>query len=135
MDAPARVISVVAADDHPAYLRATTETLTRAGLRVVGISTNGEGAIDFVRALAPDVVLVDLRMPGLSGADVARLISASYPATHVVILSAYSDREIVERALEAGATSYVSKDSPPEEIVRAVRRAADGMATLPVAGG
>src|SRR3978361_1467118 len=81
MDAPARVISVVAADDHPAYLRAPTETLTRAALRVVGISTNGEGAIDFVRALAPDVVLVDLRMPGLSGADVARLISAIYPAT------------------------------------------------------
>jgi DNA-binding NarL/FixJ family response regulator len=134
MEAPARVIRVVAADDHPAYLRATTETLTRAGLSVVGVSTSGEGAIDFVRALAPDVALVDLRMPGLSGADVARAISASYPETHVVILSAYTDREIVQLALAAGATAYVSKDSAPEEIVRAVCRAADGEATVPFAG-
>jgi DNA-binding NarL/FixJ family response regulator len=52
-----------------------------------------------------------------------------------VILSAYSDREIVDRALAAGAMSFVSKDSPPEEIVRAVRRAADGRATVLVAGG
>jgi two-component system, NarL family, nitrate/nitrite response regulator NarL len=131
MQAPPRPIRVVAADDHPAYLRATTETLRRAGLSVVGVSSTGEGAIDFVRALAPDVALVDLRMPGISGADVARAIRASYPDTHVVILSAYDDREIVQLAVAAGATGYVSKDSPPEEIVRAVRRAADGEVTLP----
>jgi DNA-binding NarL/FixJ family response regulator len=135
MDAAAPVIRVVAADDHAAYLRATTETLTRAGLQVVGIARSGDGAIESVRALAPDVVLVDLRMPGLTGAEVARLISAGHPGTRVVILSAYSDREIVELALAAGATSFVSKDSPPEEIVRAVRRAADGQATVAVAGG
>jgi DNA-binding NarL/FixJ family response regulator len=133
MDAPARVIRVVAADDNPAYLRATTETLTRAGLHVVGTSADGEGAIDRVRALAPDVALVDLRMPGLSGADVARAICERYPGTHVVILSAYSDREIVQLAVAAGATAYVSKDSAPEEIVRAVLRAADGEPTLPFA--
>jgi two-component system, NarL family, nitrate/nitrite response regulator NarL len=131
MEAPPRVIRVVAADDHPAYLRATTETLTRAGLSVVGVSSNGEGAIAFVRALAPDVALVDLRMPGISGADVARTVRARYPDTHVVILSAYDDQEIVKLALAAGATGYVSKDSPPDEIVRAVCRAADGEATLP----
>jgi DNA-binding NarL/FixJ family response regulator len=131
MDAPPRVIRVVAADDHPAYLRATTETLTRAGLRVVGVSTSGQGVIDFVRALAPDVALVDLHMPGISGAEVARTVRDSYPDTHVVILSAYDDREIVQLAIAAGATGYVSKDSPPEEIVRAVCRAADGESTLP----
>lgn len=131
MEAPPRVIRVVAADDHPAYLRATTETLTRAGLRVVGVSTSGQGVIDFVRALAPDVALVDLHMPGISGADVARTVRDSYPDTHVVILSAYDDREIVQLAIAAGATGYVSKDSPPEEIVRAVCRAADGESTLP----
>ncbi len=70
------MIRVVAADDHAAYLRATTETLKRAGLRVVGVSTTGQGVIDFVRALAPDVALVDLHMPGLSGADVARTVRA-----------------------------------------------------------
>lgn len=125
------MIRVVAADDHPAYLRATTETLTRAGLDVVGISTSGQGAIDDVRAHSPDVALVDLRMPGLSGAEVARTVSARYPATRVVILSAYSDEEIVQIAMEAGATAYVSKDSPPEEIVRAVFRAAAGQPTVP----
>jgi len=131
MEAPPREIRVVAADDHPAYLRATTETLERAGLIVVAVSSDGEGVLDFVRALAPDVALVDLRMPGLSGADVARAVCARYPDTRVVILSAYHDREIVQLAMAAGATGYVSKDSPPEEIVRAVFRAADGEATLP----
>ena len=131
MEAPPRVIRVVAADDHPAYLRATTETLKRAGLVVVAVSSNGEGVLDFVRVLAPDVALVDLRMPGISGADVARTVRASYPDTRVVILSAYDDREIVQLAMAAGATGYVSKDSAPEEIVRAVGRAADGELTLP----
>jgi DNA-binding NarL/FixJ family response regulator len=131
-DAPAqRTIRVVAADDHPAYLRATTETLERAGLQVVGISTSGEGAIEDVRQHAPDVALVDLRMPGLSGADVARAVCARYPGTRVVILSAYADQEIVQLALAAGATGYVTKDSTPEEIVQAVYRAAEGEATLP----
>ena len=102
-----------AADDHPAYLRATTETLERAGLIVVAVSSDGEGVLDFVRALAPDVALVDLRMPGLSGADVARTVRARYPGNHVVILSAYDDREIVQLAIAAGATGYVSKDSSP----------------------
>ena len=94
-----RAIRVVAADDHAAYLRATTETLTRAGLDVVGVSTSGQGAIDDVRTYAPDVALVDLRMPGLSGTDVARAVRARYPATRVVILSAYADEEIVQLAL------------------------------------
>jgi DNA-binding NarL/FixJ family response regulator len=121
-----RIVRVVAADDHPAYLRATTETLERAGLRVVGVST-----IEDVRVYAPDVALVDLRMPGLSGADVARAVSARYPETRVVILSAYADDEIVQLAIAAGATGYVTKDSTPEEIVRAIYRAAEGEPTLP----
>jgi DNA-binding NarL/FixJ family response regulator len=119
-----RAIRVVAADDHAAYLRATTETLTRAGLDVVGVSTTGQGAIDDVRTYAPDVAIVDLRMPGVSGADVARAVRASYPATRVVILSAYADDEIMQLALAAGAAAYVTKDSTPDEIVRAVYRAA-----------
>jgi two-component system nitrate/nitrite response regulator NarL len=130
-EARSRAIRVVAADDHAAYLRVTTETLTRAGLDVVGVSTTGQGAIDDVRTYAPDVALVDLRMPGLSGADVARAVRARYPGTRVVILSAYADAEIVQVALAAGATAYVTKDSTPEEIVRAVYRAADGQSTLP----
>jgi DNA-binding NarL/FixJ family response regulator len=127
----ARALRVVAADDHAAYLRATTETLTRAGLDVVGVSTTGEGAIDDVRTHGPDVAIVDLRMPGLSGADVARAVRARYPATRVVILSAYADDEIVQIALAAGAAAYVTKDSTPEEIVRAVYRAASGESMRP----
>ena len=126
-----RAIRVVAADDHVAYLRATTETLTRAGLDVVGTSTTGQGAIDDVRTHLPDVALVDLRMPGLSGADVARAVRARFPATRVVILSAYADDEIVQIALAAGAAAYVTKDSTPDEIVRAVYRAAAGDLTQP----
>ena len=133
MEAPPRVIRVVAADDHPAYLRATTETLKRAGLSVVGVSSNGEGVIDFVRALAPDVALVDLRMPGISGADVARTVRARYPATRVVILSAYDDREIVQLAIDAGATGYVSKDMPTGgDRARGLRGPPTASCTLPV---
>ena len=84
-----------------------------------------------MRVHAPDVALVDLRMPGMSGADVARAVRARFPNTRVVILSAYADEEIVQIAIDAGATGYVTKDSPPEEIVRAVCRAADGESTLP----
>ena len=126
-----RVIRVVAADDHAAYLRATTETLTRAGLEVVGISMSGQGAIEDVRTHAPDVALVDLRMPGMSGTEVARAVRARYPQTRVVILSAYGDHEIVRLAIAAGATGYVTKDSSPEELVRAIYRAVDGEPTLP----
>ena len=84
-----------------------------------------------MRTYSPDVALVDLRMPGLSGTDVARTVCARYPRTRVVILSAYADEEIVQLALQAGATAYVTKDSAPEEIVRAVCRAADGQPTPP----
>jgi DNA-binding NarL/FixJ family response regulator len=131
---PARgagAIRVVAADDHAAYLRATTDTLRKAGLSVVAVSTTGAGALEEVREHAPDVALVDLRMPGLSGAEVARAVRARFPATRVVILSAYDDEEIVRVAIDAGATGYVTKDSSPEEIVRAVVRAAAGERTLP----
>jgi len=123
-----RAIRVVAADDHAAYLRAT---LTRAGLDVVGVSTTGQGAIEDVRTYSPDVALVDLRMPGLSGAEVARAVRARFPATRVVILSAYADDEIVKLALAAGAAAYITKDCTPEEIVRAVHRAAGGEPTPP----
>jgi two-component system nitrate/nitrite response regulator NarL len=126
-----RVIRVVAADDHAAYLRATMETLTRAGLEVVGVSMNGQGVMEDVRMHDPDVALVDLRMPGMSGTDVARAVRSRYPHTRVVILSAYGDSEIVRLAIAAGATGYVTKDSTPEEIVRAIYRAADGELTLP----
>jgi two-component system nitrate/nitrite response regulator NarL len=130
-DVDGRPIRVVAADDHLPYLRATTDTLKRAGLDVVGTSTTGEGAIEYVRAYSPDVALVDLRMPGLSGADVARAVREHYPATRVVILSAYADDEIVQIAIAAGAAAYVTKDSTPDEIVRAVCRAAADLPASP----
>src|SRR3954466_13999884 len=99
MEAPPRVIRVVAADDHPAYLRATTETLKRAGLVVVAVSSNGDSALDFVRVLAPDVALVDLGRARISGTDVARTVRPSYPDTRVVLLSADADREIGQPAM------------------------------------
>jgi DNA-binding NarL/FixJ family response regulator len=125
-----RAIRVVAADDHEAYLRATIETLTRAGLEVVGVSTSGQGAIEDVRTHAPDVAVVDLRMPGMSGTEVARAVHELYPNTRVLILSAYADEEIMQLALAAGAAGYVTKDSTPEALVHAIYRAAAGQRPL-----
>ena len=119
-----RALRVVCADDHVGFLTSVVETLERAGMRVVGVSATGRGAVEAIREVAPDVAVLDYRMPGLSGVEVARIVRDRFPATRIVILSAYADPELVELALQAGAAAFVSKDSQPEEIVKSVLHAA-----------
>ena len=120
---PLHSLRVVCADDHAGFLMSIVETLEQAGMRVVGISSTGPGAVETIREVAPDVAVLDFRMPGLSGIEVALTVRDRFPGTRTVILSAYADPELMELALESGAAAFVAKDSEPEDIVAAVRRA------------
>ena len=128
---PHAPIRVIVADDHAGYLRAITATLERAGIWVVAIAATGQGAIDAIRSERPAIALVDLRMPGLSGTEVAAAMRRQVPETRVVILSAYAEQDIVENAVQAGAFGYISKDSTPGAIVAAITSCADGVPSLP----
>jgi two-component system nitrate/nitrite response regulator NarL len=122
--APSNSLRVVCADDHAGFLMSVVEILEQAGMRVVGISSTGPGAVETIREVAPDVAVLDFRMPGLSGIEVALAVRDRFPGTRTVILSAHAEPELVRLALRAGAAEFVAKDSRPEDIVAAVRRAA-----------
>lgn len=118
-------------DDHPVVRSGVAGLLDlEDDLEIVGEAADGEAAVRMVGELAPDVVLMDLRMPGLDGVSATRQIRADHPATQVLILTTYdTDSEIV-RAVEAGATGYLLKDTPRAELVDGVRRAARGETVL-----
>ncbi|MFD8428931.1 MULTISPECIES: response regulator [Streptomyces] len=100
------------------------------GVEVVGAAGDGEEAVRLVAELAPDVVLMDLRMPRCDGVEATRRIRAEHPATQVVVLTTYADDESVFPALRAGARGYLTKDAGGEEIVRAVHGVLSGDAGL-----
>jgi DNA-binding NarL/FixJ family response regulator len=121
------VIRVVLVDDHP---------MVRTGLRVflsestdvavVGELSDGENAVSLVDREVPDVVLMDLSMPGVDGIAATRAIAAAHPDVKVVVLTTFVDRERVLEAVDAGAVGYLLKDTDPEELVRSIRAAARG---------
>ena len=120
-------IRVVLAEDHALVREGTAEPLERAGgIRVVGQAANGIEALQLVQTLQPDVLLLDLALPGLDGLEVARRTRAASPGTAVVALTAHDEVAYVLAMLEAGAAGYLSKASRGQEVVQAVRAAATG---------
>lgn len=121
------MIRVLVVDDHQ-LVRAGLVTLLEAapGIEVAGQAADGRQALAVAAATAPDVVLMDLSMPVLDGVEATRLLLAERPGTRVVALTSFSDRQRVSDVLAAGATGYVLKDSRPDELMAAVRAAADG---------
>ncbi|MDA0644994.1 response regulator, partial [Nonomuraea ferruginea] len=119
-------------------LVADDQTVVREGLvlllgllpdtEVVGAAGDGEEAVRLVAELAPDVVLMDLRMPRMDGVAATRIIRREHPRTEVVVLSTYSDDESVFAALRAGARGYLTKDTDAESLARAISVVADGEA-------
>jgi DNA-binding NarL/FixJ family response regulator len=119
-------LRVVVADDHPYYRRGLVRSLRARGIEVVGEVPNGEAAIRAVEETAPDVVVMDLKMPGMSGFEATRRLTARSPASRVVVLSVSNDEEDVSDAVLAGACGYVLKESPVDEVVAGIRAAAAG---------
>ena len=124
-------IRVFLADDQ-ALVRSGFRMLIGAedDLEVVGEAADGEEALARVAALAPDVVLMDLRMPKLDGAGATARIVAEHPGTRVLVLTTYDTDADIVRAVEAGATGYLLKDTPRLQLVEAVRAAARGETVL-----
>ena len=124
-------IRILLVDDHPVVRAGLVGLLSsQPDFEVVGEASNGLEALDLLGKLSIDVVLMDLRMPQMDGVSAIRQIRAQFPKVQVLVLSTYdTDSEIV-RAVEAGATGYLLKDVPREELFRAVRLCARGEAVL-----
>jgi len=125
------VIRVLIVDDH-SLMRAGIRALFQnsADIRVVGESGDGHNALELMRELSPDVVLMDISMPGLNGLEVAARARKEMPRTRIVFLSMHGGDEYVLRALEVGAAGYVLKDSETSELELAIRSAVKGEAFL-----
>jgi DNA-binding NarL/FixJ family response regulator len=124
-------IRILIVDDHPVVRDGLRGMLSDdPELEVVGEAGDGEEALGAVAALHPDVVLMDLRMPRLGGADAIRALAAAGSDARVLVLTTYDSDSDVVPALEAGATGYLLKDAPRADLVRAIRGAARGEAVL-----
>ena len=128
---PARRIKVVIADDH-ALLRRGLEAILRLfdDIELVAQADDGAEAVSVCEQTQPDVVLMDLVMPGLDGATATREILRRCPTTKVLVLTSFSDETLMESALSAGAIGYFMKDISGAQLAAAIRRASAGKPTL-----
>jgi DNA-binding NarL/FixJ family response regulator len=122
-DLPLRVLVV---DDHPIWRDGVTRDLESAGLTVCGMAGDGAQAVRIATATRPDVVLLDLQLPDMSGVEVAARLSAIDPAPRILVLSASGERQDVLDAMTAGATGYLVKSASAAELLDGVRRVAAG---------
>ena len=122
-------VRIVVADDHPLYRRGLAALLSaQAGWEVVGEEADGIGAVTTAHATQPDVVVMDLRMPGIDGIEATRRIVSASPHVAVLVLTMYEDDGSVFSAMRAGARGYLLKGADQIEIVRAVAAVAGGEA-------
>jgi DNA-binding NarL/FixJ family response regulator len=124
-------VRVLLADDHPVVRSGLAGLLSvERDIEVVGEVADGAAAVEAARALRPDLVLMDLRMPVLDGAAATARIVAEVPGVRVLVLTTYETDTDILRAVEAGATGYLLKDTPREQLVAGVRAAARGESAL-----
>ena len=124
-------ISLLITDDHALVRQGTRAFLElQPDLTVVGEADSGEMAVRMAAELAPDVVLMDLVMPGIGGVEATRQVKQVSPHSQVIVLTSYHEDEYIFPALRAGALSYVLKDVGPEELADTVRKAARGESVL-----
>jgi len=124
-------IRVVVADDHKVVRAGIRELLSdEPDISVVGEARDGREAVELALAQRPDVVVMDINMPELSGVEATRQICAAAPGVRVLVLTAYQDDPYIYGLLDAGASGYILKTAEGQEIVRAVRAAAAGQAAI-----
>jgi DNA-binding NarL/FixJ family response regulator len=125
------VVRVLVVDDHPVVRGGLVALIrTLAGIEVVGEAADGDTAMKEAILTRPDVVILDLRMPGMDGVSVCRRLVADLPGIAVLVLTMFDDRELVAQALDAGARGYLVKGAEGDEIESAVRAVAAGNAIL-----
>ena len=117
-------------DDHPMWRDAVGRDLTQAGFEVVATIGEGAQALRIAGSVRPDVVVLDLQLPDMSGVEVTRGLAATYPGARVLILSASGEHQDVLDAVKAGAAGYLVKSASRAELLEAVRRTADGDAVF-----
>jgi len=126
-----RTIRILLADDHDVVRRGLTALLDGTeGFAVVGAAADGEEAVTLAGEHDPDVVLMDLSMPGVDGIEATRRLMAERPESRVVVLTSFSDRERILDALDAGAVGYLLKDAEPDELLRGIAAATRGESPL-----
>jgi two-component system, NarL family, response regulator LiaR len=124
-------IRVVLADDHAVVRKGICELLSdEEDIAVVGQARNGHEAIDLASALRPDIVVMDIHMPELSGVEATRQLRALLPDIRILVLTSYADDPYIYGLLDAGATGYILKTAEGHEILRAVRATAAGQSVL-----
>lgn len=125
------LIRILVVDDHPVVRTGIRGMLSgQEDFVIVGEAGNGQEAVAQVKALAVDVVLMDLRMPVMDGITALKAIKADHPAVQVLILTTYDTDHEITLAVEAGASGYLRKDSPSKEVFRAIRTVASGGSAL-----
>ena len=127
-----QLIRILVADDHSAVRKGLRSLLTaKYGTEVVGAAENGNEAIRIAHEVKPDVILMDLVMPGKNGIEVTREIKRELPGSRILILTSFSDEEQIIAAIRAGAVGYVLKDATTDELVHAIHGAYMGKVSLP----
>ena len=130
MTDPPPPLRVVLADDQALVRAGFRLILERAGIAVVGEAGDGAEAVEVTRATSPDLVLMDVRMPGLDGIEATRLVTASHLDVRVLVLTTFDLDEYVHAAVRAGASGFLLKDVRPDDLVHAVHTVARGDAML-----
>ena len=121
------MIKILVADDHAMIRRGIQQTVAdETDMLVVGEARNAQQVLDLVQTIACDVVILDISMPGRSGLEVLKEIKKERPALPVLMLSMHPEEQFAVRALRAGASGYLTKESPPEELLTAVRKVCSG---------
>ncbi|MDQ4075364.1 MAG: response regulator transcription factor [Chloroflexota bacterium] len=124
-------IRVVLADDHAVVREGTRQLLEReSDIEVVGEASDGAEAIRLVETLQPDVVVMDVRMPGMGGVDATKAIKERFSNVEVLVMTAFEDDEFVFTLLEAGASGYLLKTAPVKELIKAIHEVAEGQSAL-----
>ena len=121
-----REITVLVADDHPGMLDVTSRRLEGQGMKTVGKARDGIEALEQIERLQPSVAVLDLRMPGLNGIEVARKAQRSAPDTAIIIYTGFADQAFLNEALDSGVKGFLNKEGPLEDLPRAALAVAQG---------
>ena len=120
-------IKIIIADDHPLFRRGLKHALEETDdIEVIGESSNGDDLLSLIKDCMPEIILLDIAMPGTSGLDLLKQLKSEYPKLPILILSVYPEEQYAVRFLKAGASGYLTKESAAEKLAEAIRKIAGG---------